>query len=95
MFVDAVSFAFGLLLLAGFCLVAYLIGREVRDVELAEPASHVKLAGVRRRCVRCNKIRQTMDFAEGWGPRHVALPHCGPCLRDLLDLDHGDGEVVA
>lgn len=72
----------------------WAIRRELtRDVrQVPEPMSHVRrLAGVRRRCVGCKKIKSTMDMAEGWsGP---PLPYCAGCLRDTLGLD--DSEAVA
>ena len=64
--------------------------REVRPSP-SGPPSHVRLAGVRRRCVGCRQVKLTMDVAEGWSA--PPLPYCAGCLRDTVGVEHG-GEAA-
>lgn len=66
--------------------------RRRAQVPCACQPSHVRLAGVERRCVRCGRVRLTMLFAETFGGPEE--PTCGPCVRDLLDVDYGEGEAI-
>lgn len=85
-----------LTMLIGAALVAAIVRRRPQPpTRTYDPPTHVKVTGEQRRCVRCRRVRVCHDLAEGWGPQSVTLPYCSPCVRDVLDVPHGQGEVHA